>query len=150
MTYANTVGGQILPVIDITDPRFALPTDSSTLAALFAAYEADEDRRSKIPAFITRLILAIVSRRAPLLHSFVSVRSGFLQPQCAGNDAHEMAVLVLELPAWRDPRYSGFSAVRQERRADIEACILLQALYLEVISAADRCACVAESNASRV
>ncbi|WP_433704862.1 hypothetical protein [Paraburkholderia sacchari] len=33
MTYANTVDGQILPVIDITDPRFALPTDSNTLAA---------------------------------------------------------------------------------------------------------------------
>ncbi|TDF95017.1 hypothetical protein E1N52_43580 [Paraburkholderia guartelaensis] len=78
MTCASTVQGQRLPVIDITDPRFALPADSDAITALFASYVADERRRARIPTFVTRLILALVSRRAPLLRSVVSARSGFL------------------------------------------------------------------------
>ncbi|MCP3711303.1 hypothetical protein M3I54_30760 [Paraburkholderia sp. CNPSo 3274] len=78
MTYASTVQGQRLPVIDITDPRFALPADSDAITALFASYLADERRRARVPIFIMHMILALVSRRAPLLRSVVSARSGFL------------------------------------------------------------------------
>ncbi|TDG02359.1 hypothetical protein E1N52_40205 [Paraburkholderia guartelaensis] len=78
MTCASTVQGQRLPVIDITDPRFALPADADAITALFASYVADERRRARVPTFITRMILALASRRAPLLRSVVSARSGFL------------------------------------------------------------------------
>ena len=49
VVWATTAGGQKLPVIDVTQPRFALADDAAANAALFRAFMDTERRRARTP-----------------------------------------------------------------------------------------------------
>jgi hypothetical protein len=59
---AKTREGYDLPVIDVTNPRFAVP-DGPNARALHNAFLAGEWRRRFIPPFIMRLMLRSAARK---------------------------------------------------------------------------------------
>ncbi|SDC96834.1 hypothetical protein SAMN05421548_112147 [Paraburkholderia lycopersici] len=133
IVYASTSQGQRLPVIDITHPRFALPADSSAISALFASYEANERRRARVPAFINRMVLAFVSRRAPLLRSVANPKASFLD----GLSTYLLKLGPQNLP----PPFNGdidrkFAAsphvVAMRLRLQQVACLLAQSLISDL------------------
>jgi hypothetical protein len=78
--WATAVGGQKLPVIDVTQPCFALADDPAANAALSSAYVEAERRRAWTPRFLTRLMLRLAARQSRLLHALLypHPQSGFL------------------------------------------------------------------------
>jgi hypothetical protein len=78
LAYATTDEGYRLPVIDVTQPEFALPDDPNFVAALFADYKEAERRNALVPGFIMRLMLQSAARRSRLLADILNSRSGFL------------------------------------------------------------------------
>ena len=78
MLTAKTREGYDLPVIDFTDPRFAVPDDPAAARALHDAFVADERRRRFIPTFITRVMLRAAARQSRLIHAAFAPQGGFL------------------------------------------------------------------------
>jgi hypothetical protein len=78
MLTAKTLEGYDLPVIDLTDPRFAVPDDPAAARALHDAFVADERSRRFIPQFIMRVLLRSAARRSRLVHAVFAPQSGFL------------------------------------------------------------------------
>ena len=76
--HARTADGQELPVIDVTDPRFAVPDDPKAISALFDAYIEAERRQGRVPAFVTRWMMRLAARRSPLLRELLRPNAGFL------------------------------------------------------------------------
>ena len=76
MLTAKTREGHDLPVIDITDPRFAVPDTAAR--ALYDAFVADERRRRFVPAFIMRMLLGAAARRSRLVRAAFAPQGGFL------------------------------------------------------------------------
>lgn len=75
---AATRDGIMLPVIDVTDPRFALPDDPDSLARLFAQSNAEEQQNRSMPRFIMRWILRRAAKRSLLLGAVFSGDGSFL------------------------------------------------------------------------
>ena len=75
---AATRDGTVLPVIDVTDPRFAVPDDPDSLQRLFTAAHEEERRNRRIPKFIMRWMLASATRRSRLLRAIFGGTSDFL------------------------------------------------------------------------
>ena len=75
---ASTRDGISLPVIDVTDPRFAVPDDAASLARLFAQASAEEQRNRRLPKFITRFLLKRAAKRSRLLRAIFSGDATFL------------------------------------------------------------------------
>jgi hypothetical protein len=75
---AATKEGYTLPVLDVTDPRFAVPDDPESLQQLFAAAAEDERQRRRIPQFIMRLLLRSAAKRSRLVSAVVSGDATFL------------------------------------------------------------------------
>jgi hypothetical protein len=75
---AKTRAGYDLPVIDVTDPRFAIPDDPAAARALHDAFVADERSRRFIPAFIMRMLLRSAARRSRLVRAVFDLQGGFL------------------------------------------------------------------------
>lgn len=75
---APTVDGYELPVIDLTHPRFAVPDDDASLAALREAFMANERRHARIPRFIMRWMIASAKRKSRFLGAVFSPGATFL------------------------------------------------------------------------
>ncbi|HEY4143262.1 MAG TPA: hypothetical protein VGM57_17735, partial [Pseudolabrys sp.] len=75
---AATREGHILPVIDVTDPRFAVPDDPESLSKLLDAAAEQERRRRRVPAFITRLMLKGAAKRSLLVRAISNPDATYL------------------------------------------------------------------------
>jgi hypothetical protein len=71
-------GGSRLPVIDITNPRFAVPTSPAEMEALRQAYLHDEQRQDLIPPFVMRWMLRSAAKRSRLFRAVFASQTGFV------------------------------------------------------------------------
>ncbi|HLH90631.1 MAG TPA: hypothetical protein VKX28_19425 [Xanthobacteraceae bacterium] len=78
MLTARTREGYELPVIDLTEPRFAVPADPAAARALYDAFVADERSRRFIPQFIMRMLLRRAARQSRLVRAVFAPQGGFL------------------------------------------------------------------------
>jgi hypothetical protein len=78
ITYARTREGFDLPVIDVANPRFAVPDDPATVRALHAAFVESERQRRRIPAFILRIMLRAAAGKSRLVRALLNSDAGFL------------------------------------------------------------------------
>jgi hypothetical protein len=78
MVRARTREGFELPVIDLTDPRFAVADDPAAARAAYGAFVAGERRRRRIPKFIMRMILRLAARKSRLLRAVFYSEDSFL------------------------------------------------------------------------
>ena len=78
ITRARTREGFDLPVIDVTNPRFAVPDDPATVRGLHDAIIESERRRRRVPKFILRMMLRAAARKSRLVHAFCDSDAGFL------------------------------------------------------------------------
>jgi hypothetical protein len=72
--------GQMLdiPIVDVTNPRFAIEDNPSTNASLQKLYEAEEHRQAKTPRLLRALTLRIGARQSRLLHGLLHSQTGHL------------------------------------------------------------------------
>ena len=75
---ALTRDGHYLPVIDVTDPRFAVPDDPDSLRKLLDASHEEERRNRRIPKFIMRWMLKSAAKRSLLLRAIFGADAAFL------------------------------------------------------------------------
>jgi hypothetical protein len=75
---AKTREGHDLPVIDVTDPRFAVPDDPAATQALYEAFVAGERRRRWIPRFIMRAMLRRAAKESRLVRAIFASDAGYL------------------------------------------------------------------------
>ena len=75
---ALTRNGYYLPVIDVTDPRFAVPDDPDSLRKLLDAAREEERRNRRIPKFIMRWLLRSAANRSLLLQPLLAGNATFL------------------------------------------------------------------------
>jgi hypothetical protein len=78
IAYAKTREGFELPVIDLTNPRFAVPDDPAAIRALHDASVAEERRRRLIPKFIMGLMLRRAAKKSRLIRALFRPDAGFL------------------------------------------------------------------------
>jgi hypothetical protein len=76
--YARTREGFDLPVIDVTNPRFAVPDDPATVRGLHDAFVESERMRRLIPKFIMRMMLQGAARKSRLVRALYNSDTGFL------------------------------------------------------------------------
>ena len=75
---ATTREGYDLPVIDLTDPRFAAPANPTAARALHDAFVAEEERRRRVPRFVMWLMLRAAARKSRMLRALFAPRASFL------------------------------------------------------------------------
>ncbi len=75
---ARTRDGYELPVIDVTDPRFAVPDDPVATRALYDVFADGERRRRWIPRFIMRAMLRAAARKSRLCQAMFASDAGYL------------------------------------------------------------------------
>ncbi len=78
IVYARTREGFALPVIDLTNPRFAVSDDPAATSAAHDAFVRDEHRRRHIPQFVMRIILRSAARKSRLVRNMFHTNEGFL------------------------------------------------------------------------
>ena len=78
ITTAKTAEGRDLPVIDVTNPAFALPDDSAAIAALFEAFVRTMRRQGRLPRFVSRLMFKLAARRSYLIRALLNRQADFL------------------------------------------------------------------------
>jgi hypothetical protein len=78
VVFATTADGLSLPVIDVTNPAFAIPDDPASLAARFEAFVAWDRRNRRLPGIVTRLLMRLAARRSRLLQSILASDNGYL------------------------------------------------------------------------
>src|ERR1700726_134784 len=76
--YAKTREGFDLPVIDVTNPRFAVPDDPAAAREQYDAFVEGERRRRRIPKFIMRMMLATAAKKSRLVRALFKSDAGFL------------------------------------------------------------------------
>jgi hypothetical protein len=77
--YAKTVNGQELPVIDVTNPAFFLDLPSETeMANLIQKHAAEQERFYRMPAFLRKPILRLMSKRSALMRGLMGADGTFL------------------------------------------------------------------------
>jgi hypothetical protein len=75
---ARTREGFDLPVIDLSNPRFATPDDPATVQRLSEALIAAERRQRRIPQIIMRMILRVAARKSRLVRAMFHSQAGYL------------------------------------------------------------------------
>ena len=75
---AMTGKGRLLPVIDVTNPAFAVEDSPAAIDALRQAYLEDERRRGNLPRFVVRLLMLVAAFRSPFLRAMMKPRTTFL------------------------------------------------------------------------
>ena len=75
---AATRAGYLLPVIDVTDPRFTVPDDPDSLRRLLDASTEEERRNRRMPKFIMRWMLKSAAKRSLLLRAVTGANAAFL------------------------------------------------------------------------
>ena len=78
MLFAATPNGTRLPVIDVSLPDFAVPTDRVEIDALEAQALAEERGRGPLQRFALRLILKAIARQSKLVAALQAADTGFL------------------------------------------------------------------------
>src|ERR1700704_2289693 len=78
VTYARTREGFELPVIDLTNPRFAVPDDPAAVGGLHDAVAEEERRRRRIPKFIMGLMMRRAAKQSRLIRALFRPDAGFL------------------------------------------------------------------------
>jgi hypothetical protein len=78
MLTAPTREGYDLPVIDLTDPRFAMAEDPAAARALHDALVADEHGRRFMPGFVMRMLMRSAARQSRLIRAVLAPQDGFL------------------------------------------------------------------------
>jgi hypothetical protein len=78
LVYAQTRDGRALPVIDVTNPRFAVPDDPQNLHDLLEASAQEEIKRRRVPKFIMRWLLKSAAKRSLLVRAIFSSDAAFL------------------------------------------------------------------------
>jgi hypothetical protein len=78
IVWARTAGGQKLPVIDVTSPRFALADDAAANAALRDAYVEAERRRARTPRLLGWMMMTLAARQSRLVHALMHPQAGYL------------------------------------------------------------------------
>lgn len=66
---ARTSGGYLLPVLDVTHPRFAMADDEAGLAELNAEFMRSERHRRLIPGFLMRMAMKSAVKRSRLVNA---------------------------------------------------------------------------------
>jgi hypothetical protein len=77
LAHAVTREGYVLPVIDVTHPRFAVPDDPETVRAHYERFAAEAFQR-RMPRFVTRLMLKWLARRSRLVKAMFGSGGTFL------------------------------------------------------------------------
>jgi hypothetical protein len=75
---ARTREGDDLPVIDVSDPRFAVADDPAATRALYDAFIKSERRRHLVPKFIMRALLRRAAGQSRLVRAIFASDSGYL------------------------------------------------------------------------
>jgi hypothetical protein len=75
---ARTREGHGLPVIDVTDPRFAVSDDPAATRALYDAFVRSERRRGLMPKFIMRAMLRRAAQESRLVHAMFASDTSYL------------------------------------------------------------------------
>jgi hypothetical protein len=78
VVFATTADGLRLPVIDVTDPAFAIADDAESLAARRDAFLAWERRNRRVPTIVTRLLMRLAARRSALLRKILASDNDYL------------------------------------------------------------------------
>ena len=78
IVYAPARNGLSLPVIDLTNPQFAVPDDKASFEALQTRYLDEHRRMQNAFKFVTRLLMRLAARRSRLMRALVHSDSGFL------------------------------------------------------------------------
>ncbi len=76
--YAISDDGSELPVVDVTNPAFALPYDDAQMARRAAIFARAERWRSRIPQSIQRTMLGWAARRSRLARAFYHASEGVI------------------------------------------------------------------------
>ena len=78
LVYAMTRDGVSLPIIDVTNPRFAVPDDPSNLNRLLEASAKEEQSRRWVPRFIMRMLMRSLTKKSLLAQALFGSGSEFL------------------------------------------------------------------------
>ncbi len=78
LVYAQTRDGRALPVIDVTDSRFAVADDPGTLRGLMESVAREEAKRRRVPKFIMRLMIKWLARKSLLARALFAGTATFL------------------------------------------------------------------------
>lgn len=78
IVYAATREGLRLPVIDVTQPAFAVPDDPDSVRKLIEASAEEERRNRRTPKFLMRWLLKSAAKRSLLLRTIFSGDATFL------------------------------------------------------------------------
>jgi hypothetical protein len=75
---AATREGYVLPVIDVTDPRFTVADDPESVRRLIDASVEEEQRRHRVPKFILRWMIKSLARRSRIMRALFDGDATFL------------------------------------------------------------------------
>jgi hypothetical protein len=78
LVYAKTSSGISLPVIDVTNPRFAVPDDPPNLNRLLEASAKEEQSRRWVPRFIMKMMMRSLAKKSLLAQALFGSGSEFL------------------------------------------------------------------------
>jgi len=78
IVYAATRDGLRLPVIDVTQPAFAVPDDRESLSRLFQASLEEERQQRRVPKFIMRWLLRSAAKRSRIVQALFSGDAAFV------------------------------------------------------------------------
>lgn len=78
LIFATTADGLSLPVIDVTDPRFAVADDPVSLARQAKEFVEWDRERRRLPRFLTRILLHLASRRSRLVRALFHSGDSYL------------------------------------------------------------------------
>jgi hypothetical protein len=76
--FAEAPDGTMLPVIDVTDPAFAVPSSDAELAALAERALRAEERRGPVQRFVMGLALKGLAKRSRLVAALQAAHGGYL------------------------------------------------------------------------
>ena len=77
--YAVTIDGVELPVVDITHPAFALDVpDRIAVDAMITKAVREQDRTNRLPAFVRKPLLWMLSRNSVLMRGIIGANETFL------------------------------------------------------------------------
>lgn len=75
---ARTRAGYDLPVIDVTDPRFAIAEDDAALSAMKEALKRDDRQRRFIPRFLLRFMIRGLAKKSRLAAALFTSNTSYL------------------------------------------------------------------------
>jgi hypothetical protein len=97
---ATGPGEPSLPIIDVSNPAFAVHVSDDELARLYADYQREAEQRAKLPGWVQRLFWRVFLRKSVLAQSLRSAEGGFLD----GMSTYRLKLGPNNLdPSWADP-----------------------------------------------